>query len=189
MSFHPAVRIASVACVLACGPTAPEPSAPTAVTQWPQVSAADAYFPLIEGNLYHYVTDENGEPGMLVANVRRLDATHGSLRIGASEKRFVYDAKGVAYEGGAYVLQLPLAVGTRWPGEHGGETSIRATGITLGVPAGKYAECIETFEVANEIRYVNTYCPDVGLARIDVTSARGEAHIILQRYGAPVKID
>lgn len=175
--------------LVACGGPPAETAQAVAKQSWPQSSAADEYFPLIEGNIYHYVTEENGEPGMLVAIVKRADATHGSLRIGNNEKRFVYNASGVTYEGGAHVLKLPLAVGSRWPGEHGGETLIQAADLRLTVPAGTYAKCIETRETANEVSYVNGYCPGVGLVRMEVQSARGNASAVLQRYGEPVRIE
>lgn len=175
--------------VVSCkGPEAP--AAQAVPTQWPAASAADGYFPLEAGRMYHYLTDDAGETGMLVANVGRSDAAHGELRIGNVTKRFVYDAKGVAYEGGAYVLQVPLEVGTSWPGEHGGTTRITSIDAQAGVPAGSYASCIETVEeVAPATRYANLYCPGVGLVTVDVSSPRGHARIELKRYGAPVKVE
>lgn len=172
----------------ACSPAKPAVTEP-GETSWPAASAADALFPLVQGRIYHYVTNDNGEHGMLVAKVSRNDATHGSLRIGATEKRFMFDAKGVAYEGGAYVLQIPLAVGTEWPGEHGGTTRISAVDVTVSVPAGSYGSCLETVEeVVPEARYSNVYCPGIGLVTVDVTAPRGHARIELQRYGKPVEI-
>ena len=165
------------------------PQADPVATRWPAASAADAYFPLEGGKLYHYLTDDGGERGMLVANVTRADATHGELHIGSSVKRFTYDAKGIAYEGGAYVLRVPLEAGTSWPGEHGGTTKIVAADASVSVPAGTYGNCVETVEdVVPEAQYRNTYCPGVGLVLIDVASPRGHARIELKRYGAPVKL-
>lgn len=168
-----------------------EPVAAVAAAEptWPAASAADAYFPLVAGRMYHYVTDENGEQGMMVANVTRTDATHGGLQIGNAGKRFVYDAQGVSYEGGAYVLKVPLATGTHWSGEHGGETRIVSADASVTVPAGTYGSCVETQEdVVPEAHYKNTYCPGVGLVRLEVESRRGRARVELQRYGAPMKI-
>lgn len=169
---------------------APEtPAAKAQATSWPAASAADGYFPLEAGRMYHYVTEEAGDTGMLVANVGRTDATHGELRIGKVEKHFVYDAKGVAYEGGAYVLQVPLEVGTSWPGEHGGTTRITSVDAHAAVPAGSYGSCIETVEeVVPAARYTNVYCPGIGLVTVEVTTPRGSARIALKRYGTPVEI-
>lgn len=165
------------------------PQTGAVATKWPASSAADAYFPLEGGQLYHYLTDEDGEPGMLVANVARSDATHGELHIGSRVKRFTYDAKGVAYDGGAYVLQIPLEAGNSWPGEHAGTTRIAALDVPVSVPAGIYGNCIETVEdVIPAAQYRNTYCPGVGLVLLEVTSPRGHARIELKRYGAPVKL-
>ncbi len=183
-------QLASLALVLGAGCKQPEaPSAPSAATQWPAASAVDAYFPLEAGKMYHYLTNDAGEPGMLVANVTRVDATHGELHIGSSVKRFTYDAHGVAYQGGAYVLRMPLEVGTSWPGEHGGTTSIVSVDAQVGVPAGSYGSCIETVEhVVPTAEYRNTYCPGVGLVLLEVDTPRGNARIELRRYGAPVRL-
>jgi len=182
-------RLVFVLGLVACkGPEAPTAEAPAATT-WPAISAADRFFPLEAGRLYHYVTEESGETGMLVANVGRTDATHGTLRIGNLDKRFVYDAKGISYEGGAYVLQIPLAVGTSWSGEHGGTTRITSTDAQAAVPAGTYGSCIETVEeVVPAARYTNVYCPGIGLVSVEVTTPRGSARIALKRYGKPVEI-
>lgn len=182
------VLFATMLLVASCkDPAAPEGA--RAAIQYPAASAADAYFPLVSGHLYHYVTDENGEPGMMVATALRTDATHGELHIGSSVKRFALDAKGVAYDGGAYVLRVPLDVGASWPGEHGGVTRIVANDAPVSVPAGTYGSCLETVEdVVPEAHYRNTYCPGVGLVLLEVTSPRGHARVELKRYGEPVKL-
>jgi hypothetical protein len=182
-------HIAATLLILASCREPATPDTEATVAKYPPVSAADAYFPLEAGHLYHYVTDENGEPGMMVANVARADATHGELHIGSNVKRFALDAKGIAYEGGAYVLQVPLDVGTSWPGEHGGTTKIVSNDAPITVPAGTYGNCIETVEdVVPEAHYRNTYCPGVGLVLLEVTSPRGHARVELKRYGEPVKL-
>lgn len=170
--------------VVACKP--PEAAtAPAVRSSWPAVSSADVYFPLEDGRLYHYVSDDNGEPGMLVAHVSRAEARRGQLRIGNQTKNLVYDESGVRYQDGAYLLKVPLEVGASWPGEHGGTTRITDTSRSVQVPAGRYEQCIETVEEVGE-RYLNTYCPGVGLVRLEVSGARGQALVTLKHYGAPV---
>ena len=180
--------VATLALLEAC--QEPEPKRAAAEpTSWPVQSAADAYFPLVAQRLYEYRTDDRGETGMLVANAARTDATHGSLRVGDATQRFVYDPRGVARDGGAYLLKLPLAVGTAWSGEHGGETRITQVDLSVTVLAGSYGSCVETTEdVVPEAHYRSTYCPGVGLVSLEVDTPRGKARVELRYYGAPQKI-
>lgn len=172
------------------GDGAPPPRAPSP----PPASGSgfEPYFPLEDGKIYHYVTREGGETGMLVAKVHRSDPTHGELRTSSGAKRFEIAADGVRYEGGAYLLKAPIEVGTSWPGEHGGTTAIAATELTVEVPAGRYTSCVRTVEEGGRIpgaRYENTYCPGVGMVLLVVTAAGNEARAELKSYGMPVTID
>jgi len=176
----------------ACGDGKP-PAAPTIPAKTPGLSSVESYFPLEEGRIYHYVTSENGETGMLVAKVHRTDAAHGELRLSNATKRFVYTADGVAYDGGgAFILKAPLDVGATWPGEHGGTTRIVTVSAAPKVPAGSYGSCIQTLEEGGRpqgSKYANTYCPGVGMVLLEIGAAGGEARAELESYGAPVKID
>ncbi len=184
--------ISLVVALAACSDGKP-PSAPTAVAKTPGVSNVDQYFPLEEGRIYHYVTSENGETGMLVAKVHRTDAAHGELRLSNATKRFVYTPEGVAYDGGgAFILKAPLDVGATWPGEHGGTTRIVTVDASPKVPAGSYGSCIQTLEEGGRppgSKYANTYCPGVGMVLLEIGVTGGEARAELKSYGAPVKID
>lgn len=179
---------------VACGRTTTDPATPQAVAgaRGASGSSVEPYFPLEDGRLYHYVTTEGGESGMLVARVRRTSPTAGELVLSNATKRFVYDASGVAYEGGAYVLRAPLDVGASWPGEHGGTTRITSVTADVTVPAGVYASCVITEEDGGRppgAIFVTTYCPGVGIVRLEVRASGGEARVELKSYGAPVTID
>lgn len=129
---------------------------------------------------------------MLVAKVHRTDATHGELRLSNATKRFVFSSEGVAYDTGAFILRGPVAVGTSWPGEHGGTTRIASIDAAPKVPAGTYASCVQTIEEGGRppgSKYVTTYCPGVGMVLLEIRVAAGEAKAELKSYGAPVKID
>jgi hypothetical protein len=155
-------------------------------------SAVEPYFPLEEGRLYHYVTSEGGDTGMLVAKVHRTDATHGELRLSNATKRFVYSPEGVAYDTGVFILKNPLEVGTSWPGEHGGTTRVVKVDAAPKVQAGAYASCVLSLEEGGRppgSKYATTYCPGVGMVLLDVQVAGGEAKAELKSYGAPVKIE
>lgn len=150
-----------------------------------------SFFPLEEGRIYHYVTNENGETGMLVAKVHRTDASHGELRLSNATKRFAFKPDGVAYDGGAFILKTPLDVGTSWPGEHGGTTRIASTDAAPKVPAGTYASCVQTLEEGGRpagSTYTTTYCPGVGMVLLEIKVQGGEARAELKSYGMPMQL-
>lgn len=164
----------------------------TSVTKPASGSSVEQYFPLEEGRLYHYVTSEGGETGMLVAKVHRTDATHGELRLSNATKRFVFSPDGVAYDTGLFILKAPLEVGKSWPGEHGGTTRVATVDAAPKVPAGTYASCVQTIEEGGRppgSKYATTYCPGVGMVLLEIQVAGGEARAELKSYAPPVKID
>ena len=175
---------------LGCGETL-SPGPPVAATP-ASASSVETYFPLEEGRLYNYVTNDNGETGMLVAKVHRTDPLHGELRLSNATKRFVYSPEGVAYDTGLYILKSPLDVGKAWPGEHGGTTRVAATDAAPKVLAGSYSSCVQTIEEGGRppgSKYTSTYCPGVGMVLLEVSAAGGEGRAELKSYGAPVKIE
>ena len=167
----------------------PPPAIPKALP----TGSAERFFPLEEGNLYNYATAEGEDSGMLVAKVKRSDATHGELRLSNRSDRFVYSPQGVAYDvTGIFVLKEPLEVGTTWPGEHGGTTRIEAIDASVKVIAGSYAGCVRTVEEGGRIqgaRYASTFCAGIGMVLVEITAPAGKARIELRSYGPPVKID
>ncbi len=176
-------------CVLAACNTEKPPEAAVA-TPPASGSPVERYFPLEEGKIYNYVTNEGGDTGMLVTRVHRADPTHGELRMSNASKRFVYLPDGVAYEGGAYILKAPLEVGASWPGEHGGSTRIVSKDAAPKLTANAYSGCIQTVEEGGRpqgARYTTTYCPDVGMVLLEVSAQGAEARAELKSYGFPVK--
>jgi len=174
-----------------CG-AASSAGGPGAAAKSSSGSSAEPYFPLEEGRIYAYATQENGETGMLVAKVHRADATHGELRVSNTSKRFVFTPEGVAYDGGAFILKSPLDVGATWPGEHGGTTKVVSTDASPKVIAGSYSSCVRTLEEGGRpagSTYATTYCPGVGMVLLEVHALGAEAKAELKSYGAPVKIE
>jgi hypothetical protein len=185
-AFIPVVTI-----LAGCG-SAESKAAPPSAPASARASLLERYFPLEEGKLYHYVTKEGGDVGMLVAKVHREGPTHGELRLSNATKRFVLSADGISYDGGAYILKGPVEVGTSWPGEHGGTTKITTIDAAVDVPAGHYASCLKTVEEGGRppgSRYETTYCPGIGMVLLVVSAGGGEARAELKSYGAPVKIE
>lgn len=154
-------------------------------------SSLESFFPLEDGNIFHYVTSEGADTGMLVAKVVRKDATHGELRLSNASKRFVFAPDGIAYDGGPYILKAPLEVGRAWPGEHGGTTKIATVDEAADVPAGHHASCVRTVEEGGRpegSRYETTYCPGVGMVLLIVSAGGATARAELKSHGPPIKI-
>ena len=187
----------------ACGPavvgtgafTAPSTGA-TDVTSGAEV---ERFFPLVDGNVYHYVSlGLRGEEQLFPARVFRVDATHGELRLPAGARRFEYTEDGVKLVRGdgrmqeeGFVLKSPLVAGNTWRGEHGGTTTLIDIGVAVDVPAGHFTGCLQTIEDRRgdrPKRYATTFCPDVGVVVIEVQSGGDVVRAELKSYGAPTVI-
>lgn len=195
-----AVMIAITLPGVGCGPAAPAagassggappPPEPVAATSgW----AIERFFPLIDGHVYQYVTmNDAGERGLIVARVRRASAAEGELILPSGTKRFAYTSQGVILkESGKFVLGGSLAVGASWPGEHGGLARVVAVPVTVEVPAGSFSGCVQTLEERlgdRPVRYVSTFCPDVGLVALEASGGASYEMAELRSYGPPVQI-
>lgn len=183
--------VASWSLLAACGGEAAKGGAATPKVRAMSGSTFESYFPLEDGNIFHYVTHDGTDTGMLVAKVVRKDATHGELRLSNAAKRFVFTPDGVAYDGGPYILKGPIDVGTSWPGEHGGTTKIVAVDVVADVPEGHHASCVRTVEEGGRpegSRYETTYCPGVGMVLLVVSAGGASARAELKSHGPPMKI-
>jgi len=178
--------------LVGCAGAPPQAPPPAVAASPPETNAALRYFPLEDGRIYHYVTRDGDDSGMLVAKVRRTSVSAGELQLSNATKRFAVVADGVTFVGGPYVLRTPLDVGSSWKGEHGGTTRIDKVDASAEVPAGTYAGCVLTAEEGGRpagARYETTYCPGVGMVLLVVRSPMGEARAELKSYGFPVKIE
>lgn len=205
-AFALAVVIAAAGCDPAAPPhagTGPGAAAPPTGASWsappPGAQGASSgspierFFPLIDGHVYQYVTmNDAGERGLIVARVRRASAAQGELRLPSGTKRFAYTSQGVILkESGKFVLGDSLAVGASWPGEHGGVTRVVALPVTVEVPAGSFSGCVQTLEERlgdRPVRYLSTYCPDVGLVALEASGGASYEKAELRSYGPPVQI-
>ncbi len=161
-------------------------------------SEVERFFPLVDGNVYHYVTlDEMNGEGLLVARVLRVDAARGELQFPAGARRFEYTPEGVRLVSGggrldeAFVLKRPIEVGSSWRGEHGGQTRIIAVGAAVDVPAGHFDGCVQTLEERGGDRptkYATTFCPDVGVVVLEAAAGANFERAELKTYGPPVAI-
>ncbi len=163
-------------------------------------SAAERFFPLVDGNAYHYETVSLGDEaktsgGMLMARVHRSSPTSGELRLPSGTRHIEYANDGVvsmsATGGRTYVLKVPLFVSSTWPGEHGGLTRISAVDVAVTVPAGSYSGCLTTEELRggdSPMRVTTTYCPDIGIVALEAQAGSRVERASLKQYGPPVDI-
>ncbi|EYF04036.1 Hypothetical protein CAP_4910 [Chondromyces apiculatus DSM 436] len=172
------------------------PRFPAGAQQALSGTPCERFFPLVDDAVYRYmISGSAGETGVVVARVRREGALVGELRLGAGSRRFAYRPDGVVLaQTGTYVLREPLVVGRAWQGEHGGQARIVEVGVTATVPAGQLSGCIRTAEMAEgrpgeePMRYVSTYCPEVGLTVLEASDGEHHEKAELSSYGPPVDI-
>jgi hypothetical protein len=158
-------------------------------------TALERYFPLVDGMIYHYVTEnEMGEPGLLITRAGRTSERGGQLHFPTGSKRFEYVADGVTVlvDGNpTYVLKQPLAVGTTWRGEHGGTTRVLSIAASVEVPQGHFEGCVQTLEERlgdRPVRYATTFCPGVGVVMLEAASGASLERASLKSYAAPIEV-
>lgn len=158
-------------------------------------TALERYFPLIDGMIYHYVTEnEMGEPGLLITRAGRTSERAGQLHFPTGSKRFEYAPDGitVTVDGNVvYVLKQPLAVGTTWRGEHGGTTRILSIAAAVEVPMSHFEGCVQTLEERGgdrPVRYATTFCPGVGVVMLEAASGASLERASLKTYAAPIEV-
>jgi hypothetical protein len=174
---------------IACGGGGAEVKSPQGKA--PQVSELERYFPLQDGKVYAYASKGTEGTALNVLRVVRKEPGKGALRGSNSEKVFAIQKDSIARVGGGTILKAPLALGTTFTGDRGGATSVDEVDVSIEVPAGKYTGCIRTLEKPTTVfpgTTRTTFCPGVGIVRLEVQSGDGSEAMELQSYGDPVKI-
>ncbi len=159
-------------------------------------TASENLFPLVDGYLLSYVTEGgDGSAGMLIARLSRKGPMRGGRSLAGEMRNYEYTADGIRlvsdFKRPIYVLKQPLAVGTTWLGEHGGEATIIAVDKTVDVPAGRFTGCVEVVEMRGgdrPLRAGTTYCPGVGVVVLELSTASLSRRVLLKSHGPPVDI-
>ena len=199
---HALLVIAGLGVLTACSGAPGTPTEPPAwlATSNSKVSytsgtALERFFPLVDGMIYHYLTEnEMGQPGLLIARAGRTGNSGGQLVFPTGSRRFEYAPDGitVSVEGTpAYVLKQPLAVGATWRGEHGGTTRVLSTTATVDVPQGHYDGCVQTLEERGgdrPVKYATTFCPGIGVVLLEAASGASLERASLKSYAAPIEV-
>jgi hypothetical protein len=170
------------------------PSAPLHATTGHRTQM-ELFFPLHDGHLYTYqLTGGTEAPEMFMVRVKRLGPSIAQLITGTSVKVLTITPEAVRREGYGTVLQAPLQPGASWQGDKG-LVRVAQTDATLEVPAGRFTGCVKTVEeVGGDARgTIEThFCPEVGIARIQVQQWQGDAQasqtVELRSFGAPMDL-
>lgn len=166
-----AVTFGAAACQ---GSVASEPKSKAAAPALTSGTELEAYLPLVNNNVLQFRTeDQSGNIETLLAKVVRTTGGSAELKIGDTRHVFDYLADAIRLRSKDVVyLQKPIAVGTRWPGEHGCTASIASVSRTVDVPAGHFERCVEVVEPCNDAVVAATYttvlCPGAGIALLEV---------------------
>lgn len=157
-------------------------------------TSVERYFPLIDGTIYNYrTTAEDGDPGMFILRVRRVDETHGELLYkNGTRKRFAYSPEGVRIQpSGNFVLAAPVKAGVTFRGQNGCPARIEEVGMAIDVKAGSYSDCVRVVEQCagdRRIRFSSTLCPDIGVVVMDAESGTTYDHAELVSAGPPIDL-
>jgi hypothetical protein len=187
--FCLSVWLAACAARAAGAPGAPSREPPGAAS-----AEVERFLPLRDGHVLSYrVWLGNGStPEQVIFQVERLSPARASLRAGKNVKQLQLGADGIRLVSGGYLLAPPLELGARWMGA-AGRVEVTAADLDVDVPAGHFQGCLVTTEVDDESRpprsIVSTYCPDVGIARIEVDDGEREQRFELLSFGPRVDIN
>ncbi|HTQ03720.1 MAG TPA: hypothetical protein VMI54_07675 [Polyangiaceae bacterium] len=150
------------------------------------------YLPLEDGTVFAYETSTEpaSERGLLVLEVRRTTPGTAELVVAGRGRRLTLTTDAVAHAGGGFLLREPLAVGAEWHGDFG-HVRVTRVGLSVSVPAGTFADCVETVEELatreGDKRTTTAFCPGVGIALRETSVEQGDERqserIALKSFG------
>ena len=184
---------AALAALAGCGPAAPP--APTVAAPSYRL-ASMRWLPPGEEIVYAYRTENLIErtAGVLSLRLRRTGDDSAGLISPQRTETLRYTEGGILRERtGNLLLRLPIEAGTRWPAGPGASAHIGRIGLPVTSEAGTFAGCLEVIEersapVAGTI--TTTFCPDVGIVRIETRAGEPPVHerVKLRSFGRPIDI-
>jgi len=173
----------------------PEPVAPPHPPA--RVGELFVYAPLEAGSVLAYETyaENSDERGLVIWRVRRPREGLIELDDGGHVERLEIEPNALRHATGGYWLKAPIQVGACWPGRNG-EVCVKSLDRRIEVPAGQFANCLETEEARGDdstgMRTTTVFCPNVGMVMLEV-EAWAMGTIALERaelrsYGPAVDI-
>jgi hypothetical protein len=140
------------------------------------------FLPLEDATVFSYDTriEPGAEQGLLVLEVRRRRPDAAELVVAGRAQRLTVSAEAVQLVTGGFLLKEPLLPGAEFRGDFG-LVRISRSGFAAKVPAGSFADCLETIETAaaqGTSRVTTTvFCAGVGIVsrRTEAESDDGQA--------------
>lgn len=177
--------LSALIAIVASGCAAAPAASPSTAASAP-VSELTQYAPFENDTVFSYATyiEETNERGLAVFEIKRPRPELAELSLaGQVRKRYYFEPGGVRSSHGGYLLKSPLELNAEWRGDDG---MVKVTNVNLSVdvPAGKFAGCLQTVEDARlgpaTRRTTTVFCPGVGITVLEI-NAEQEGTSVLQR--------
>jgi hypothetical protein len=187
-------RLLTVSLWLAACASAPGVPSGAPARSKPSATDVERFFPLHDGDVLSYLVwiGESEKPEQVIFRVERVGPSRASLRAGDNVKHLALGHDGVRLLTGGHLLAPPLVLGAAWAGA-AGQVRIIDTERREDVPAGQFDDCLVTREEDTRTdpprSIVTSYCPDVGIVRIEVDDTRQAERFELRSFGPGVDID
>jgi hypothetical protein len=170
-----AAAVVGMAC--AAPRATPQSAAPAA-----PLAGVERFMPLRDSTVFSYDTrlEPAGERGLLVLEVRRQRAETAELVVAGRAQRLAIRSDAIELVTGGFLLKTPLVPGAEFRGDFG-SVRVARVGFSVRVPAGEFADCLETIEstqVQSASRVTTTvFCAGVGIVsrRTEAESDEGQA--------------
>jgi hypothetical protein len=129
-------------------------------------------FPLKDKTVSNFnMSTDLGDEGILVLEIFRPRPELAELKIAGRVQRLAVEDNRISQASGGILLEAPLTKGRTFKGPFGTVT-VAETNQLIKVPAGAFSGCLTTVEESTTPpkRSTSTYCPGVGLVKMQVES-------------------
>jgi hypothetical protein len=183
----------ALALLVGCTPEAKPAAAPAA----PAYRVASMrWLPPGEDVVYAYKTEDlvGGTAGVMSLRLKHPVGDAVELVTPQRSETLRYQENGIFRERtGTLLLKTPPEQGARWPSGPGVSARIARVGLRVAVAAGTFEGCIEVLEersVPVPSTITTTFCPDVGIVRIETAAEEPPIHerVELRSFGRAIDL-
>jgi hypothetical protein len=154
------------------------------------------WVPPTDDVVYAYRTENRieGTSGVLMMRVRRVGEDQIDLVSPGRTEPLRYTDQGLMRSRtGMFLLRTPLTPGARWPSGLGANSRVGRLDLSIKTEAGAFESCIEVIEERlSPVRgtITTTYCPEVGMVRVETHADEPaiDERLELRSFGKPVDI-
>ena len=167
-----ALFCAAAVVVIACAASRPTPERAAPAVP---LEGVERFMPLRDSTVFSYDTrlEPAGERGLLVLEVRRPRAETAELVVAGRAQRLTIQNDAIELVTGGFLLKSPLAPGAEFRGDFG-SVRVARVGFSARVPAGEFADCLETVE-SSQVQSASRVTTTVFCAGVGIVSRRTEA--------------